>query len=82
MVRQRSAKPLFSSSNLDAASSFFILLSGSNSVVECNLAKVALSLFVFVAGSIWMSFVLVPQGVIGRTTYFHVTTESRTMVTF
>ena len=36
MVRQRSAKPPFSGSNPDAASNFC----GSNSVVECNLAKV------------------------------------------
>ena len=36
-----------------------LLPCGSNSVVECNLAKVALILFVLVPESIWMSFVLV-----------------------
>ena len=51
-------------------------------MVEYDLAKVALSLFVLVPGSIWMSFVLVYQGVIKRTTYFHVTTGRRTTVTF
>ncbi|KUJ95604.1 MAG: hypothetical protein PWR24_1949 [Desulfonauticus sp.] len=42
VVRQRSAKPPFSGSNPDAASSSFkgLPISGSNSVVECNLAKV------------------------------------------
>ena len=45
VVRQRSAKPPLSSSNLDVASKktiggYAVHMRGSNSVVECNLAKV------------------------------------------